>query len=191
MIRYLLLLSLFTLALGKDDNHLPLSLAPDDAMVSVETWLMPSPAHAEGLLVRYGPQWLVESVAEYRGYDLSPYPDRCGLSLISPSDLGKIVWVRQADGTHYGPCLAVDVAARQHFAWIVYNNREVAEVPNHISTMMGFKNGQWGEIYIGVCPPPADSIPAYYQPPLVLDPDPQSITPSMWPYPEQQLPGEC
>jgi len=160
-------------------------------LVTVAVWLTPSPAHAEGLLVRYGPQWLVESVAEYRGYDLTPYPDRCGLSLISPSDLGKIVWVRQADETWYGPCLAVDVAAREHFAQIVYAYWEVAEVPNHITAMMGFCCGQMGEIFIGVCPPGADSQAAWYQPPRRFDSDPQSVTPNMWPYPEQQLPETC
>src|SRR3990167_5316997 len=160
-------------------------------LVTIAVWLMPSPQHAEGLLVRYGPQWLVEAVAEYRGYDLSPYPDRCGLSLISPSDLGKIVWVRQLDGSWYGPCLAMDVAARKDFAWIVYYAQEVAEVPNSISEKMGFANGQWGEVYIGDCPPSSDSVPQVYRPPYELDKDPNSVTPSMWPYPAQQYPVNC
>lgn len=159
--------------------------------VSIATWLWPMPAHAEGLLVRYGPQWLVESVADYRGYDLFPYPDRCGLSLISPSDLGKTVWIKQADGSWYGPCLAVDVAAREHFAWIVYNNWEVAEVPNSVSDRMGFTHGQWGEIFVGACPPPEGSSPGYYQPPRAWEADPQRVTPSMWPYPAQMWPIPC
>ena len=160
-------------------------------LVSIATWLTASPTHAQGLLVRYGSQALVERVAAYRGYDLSPYPDRCGISLISPTDLGKVVWIKQADSSWYGPCLSMDTAAREHFGWIVYHNWEVAEVPNSISERMGFENGQLGEIFIGPCPPPSDSFPNYYQPPLEYENDPARITPSMYPYPEQELPQAC
>lgn len=162
-------------------------------MVTVATWLSPQPAFTEGLLVRYGPQWLVEHVAENRGYDLSPFPDRCGLSLMSPSDLGKIVWIQQADGTWYGPCLAMDVAARGDFYTVIYQYQEIAEVPNHVSERMGFCCGQWGKVYIGVCPPTfGPEVEAeLYRPPLAKDYPPFSVTPSMWPYPEQQYPEPC
>ena len=159
-------------------------------VVAIWVWLTPSPRHAQGLLVRYGPQWLVEQVAEYRGYDLSPYSDRCGVSLISPSDLGRVVWIKQADGSWYGPCLAMDAAAREHFAWIVYNNWEVAEVPNFLAEKMGFCCGQMGEIFIGICPP-VDSTPEFYRPPKIWETDPGTVTPSMYPYPAQVFPGEC
>lgn len=160
-------------------------------LVSVMTWLTPAPAHAEGLLVRYGPQWLVEQVATYREYDLSPYPERCGLSVMSPSDLGKTVWVKQADGTWFGPCLAMDVADRKNFARYVYDYGEVAELPNLLTERMGFCCGQWGEISISSCPPFPDSLPDRYIPPLKRDYNPNSITPSMWPYPAQQFPQAC
>ena len=159
-------------------------------IVAITTWLTPSPAHAEGLLVRYCPADLVEQVAAFRGYDLSPYRDRCGVSLISPADLGRVVWLRVPGGEWYGPCLAMDAANRAHFHRIVYRNREVAEVPNALAARFGFCCGAPGEIYIGRCPPDGAGEPREYRPPLALD-APDSYTPSMWPYPAQELPRQC
>lgn len=157
-------------------------------LVSVAVWLTPSPVYARGLLVRYGPAWLVEEVAHNQGYDLSPYPDRCGVSLISPADLGKIVWIHQADGTWYGPCLSVDSAARRDYYHVVYENWEVAEVPNSISAMMGFTHGQTGEIYIGACPPSDPGESAWYQPKLRLS---HAMGEPYIPTPRQEYPKEC
>lgn len=159
--------------------------------VSVITWLTPAPAHAYGRLVRYGPQYLVEANADYRGYDLSPYPERCGVAAISPANLGQIVWVRLPGGDWQGPCLAVDVAARSDFARIVYYVQEIVEVSNDIAAFFGFEYGIWGEAAFSVCPPSEASMPKSYQPRLQTDDDHSEPNPLFWPYPEQQLPQAC
>lgn len=45
-------------------------------IITVASWLTPSPRYARGLIVNYGDQSLIEANALYRGYDLSPYPNR-------------------------------------------------------------------------------------------------------------------
>lgn len=155
-------------------------------IVALSTWLTPMPSHAEGILLLYGSQRLVELNAEYRGYDLTPYRDRCGLSTISPSDLGKIVWIKTGSGW-YGPCPAVDVAATRDFYKIVYETQEVAELARPQMEMFG-KLVTWGEVFVGNCPD--DSVPSQlYRPPLELVKPYRE--PSMWPYPAQQIPSGC
>lgn len=159
--------------------------------VCVATWMTPAPRHTYGRLVRYGPQSLIEANAEYRGYDLSPYPHRCGVAAISPANLGQIVWLRLPSGEWQGPCLAVDVAARSDFARIVYHVQEIAEVPDRLAELFGFENGAWGEAAFSACPPSEPSMPKQYQPRLQTDDDHSESSPLFWPYPEQQLPQEC
>lgn len=50
------------------------------------------------------------------------------MSAISPSDLGKIFWLRVPDGEWIGGCLAVDVGARVDFANQIAIG-EIAEAP--------------------------------------------------------------
>jgi len=147
------------------------------------------PTHAEGLLVAYGSQGLVEANAEYRGYDLSPYWQRCGVATMSPADLGKIIWLKVDGGEWLGPCLAVDVAAQVDFDRIVYKMHEVAEVPFWMAEMMGFENGGWGQVYIGDCSPGDGSVAQTYAP---LKTEWQGeARPLFWPYPTQELPRDC
>ncbi len=159
-------------------------------LVSVETWMTPAPRHAEGLLVYYGPDWLAEANADYRGYSLNGFRDRCGLAVMSPADVGKVVWVRLLSGEWYGPCLAVDVGARHDFYDLVYMKREVAEVTTTLRDLLKFKYGSsgWGEIYVGLCPPEGESKAEEYQPLLSYSQEP---SPTFWPYPKQQWPMEC
>lgn len=163
-------------------------------LVAVSTWLTASPQHAEGLLVYYGSDRLARSNAEYRGYDITLYKDNCGLSVISPSDLGKIVWVKIYTGESYywyGPCLGVDVAARRDFHRIVYRNQEVAEISRTLRDKLNFTHGKWGEIYIGLCPPlPGQSIPRRYIPPLHFDYSGEMRNPYIR-WPKQQSPASC
>lgn len=158
-------------------------------LVSVSTWMTAAPHHAEGLIVLYGNDHLAKANAEYRGYDLSKFKQRCGLAVMSPSDLGKVVWVKDATGEWYGPCLAVDVGARHDFYDLIYVKHEVAEVTETLAKRLRFPHGSsiWGEIFIGQCPPPIWSEPREYRPKLVFDNSPT-------PYREwnkQQYPIEC
>lgn len=156
-------------------------------------WLTPLPQHAQGKLVYYSEQWLFESVAEFRGYDLSPYHERCGIAAMSPADLGRIAWVRVDGQPWYGPCLVVDVADRAHFARAVYYIGEVAEVSGRVRELFGFRSGADGYVWIGACPPALDALPPAetYFPPLEIDTLEPERQYSMWPYPPQELPTGC
>lgn len=160
-------------------------------IIALSTWLTPMPQHAYGRIVYYGPDYMAQANADYRGYDLSDMRDECGLSVISPSDLGKLVWVKLPSGLWYGPCLAVDVAARGDFDNIVYVNHEVAEVTFTLAELLGVHYGasQWGTVWIGQCPPRyPSSAPLEYQPPRLYDNIP---SPLFWPYPTQMKVIDC
>lgn len=163
--------------------------------VSVKTWLTPSPVYSKGWVVLYGSQRLVEANAEYRGYDLAPYRERCGLSVMSPSDLGKIVWLRDTDQHKwYGPCLAVDVGARRDYYRLIYEKGEIAEVSKVVADVMGFEFGERAEMYIGYCPPKDIDLvtvkPRPHMPELAWDVWGEK-NPNFWPFPEQQMPKTC
>lgn len=154
-------------------------------------WLTPLPQHAEGKLVYYGSQALVEANADWHSYDLSPYRDRCGGALMSPANLGHIFWVRVPGRNWYGPCLSVDVAQRSHFYDYVYRVKDIAEVASNIRDLYGFVHGINGEVWVGACPPLDRSQPEPYLPPISWDFAPFERTPSFYPYPPQELPVRC
>lgn len=158
-------------------------------IVALSTWLTPMPQHAQGLFVYYGSQRLIEANAAYHGYDLSPYRDRCGVSIISPDDLGRVVWLRIGN-EWYGPCLGVDVASMRDFYNIVYRNGEVAELAEPQRSHFGFGSSAPSEIFVGECPPDSESQPLPYFPQLNFAPA-GTIEPAMYPYPAQEWPGEC
>lgn len=161
-------------------------------ILAVASWIVPQPVHSVGLLVTYGGQDLVQANADWHGYDLAPYPGRCGLSGISPAMLGRIAWVR-TDGRWIGPCLVLDVVARSDAYESIYLRQEVAEVSRATAAQLGFVYGAPGEVWFGVCPPKDDAEPASaYRPPLAFDRAPFDQTPSFYPYPAQQLPhSDC
>jgi hypothetical protein len=154
-------------------------------LISISTWLTPSPVHAKGLLVNYGNQQIVEANALYRGYDLSFYPNRCGGSAISPADLGKVFYVKLPNGEWYGACLFVDVGARVDFANQI-SIGEVAELPDWMLAKFDKYFSAEGEIYIGSCPNKY-SIPQYYKPVITYSNEPHPYIP----YPKQQRPPIC
>lgn len=148
-----------------------------------------APHHSKGLLVLYGNDSLAKANAEYRNYDITNFHQDCGVALMSPADLGKIVWIRLPDGSYYGPCLSIDTGARHDFYDLIYVKHEIAEVTETLAKRLRFPHGSsaQGEIYIGQCPPPAWSEPREYQPKLVFSNEPT-------PYREwnkQQHPIEC
>ena len=164
-------------------------------MITVQTWLTPLPQYAQGKLVYYGRQYLVEANAEYRNYDLSYYRDRCGGSAMSPADLGKIWWFRldSEPSGWYGPCLFVDVAARQHFRYYVQGVEEIVEIGDPQRKMLGdFGSQMWGVVWVGRCPPSSiEYEPSRYDLTVEWDRYPYEPTPSFYPYQAQELPMQC
>jgi hypothetical protein len=165
----------------------PVYLAPD-VLISVDTWMTPMPTHSKGLLVYYGPQWLIQANADYRGYDLSPYNNRCGVSAISPSDIGKVVWLR-VETDWFGPCLTIDVGARHDYPTQVYKTGEIAEVADWMRDMFRFPYGSSrpGEVYVGLCPPAEESQARFYRPEPAWSPEPSPL----FHVPPQQYPIDC
>lgn len=159
-------------------------------LISVTTWTTPQPRLSAGLLVNYGSSQLIEDQAWFRGYDLGPYRERCGLASISPAHLGSIAWVWTPGHAPYGPCLVVDVMARHHAYRGIYLLGEVAEVPRPLARRLGFENGAQGFVWFGACPPPAWAEPQAYRPLLQFDHGGERH-PQFWPYPEQERPGHC
>lgn len=143
------------------------------------------PTHSRGLIVSYGDDSVLLATANYRGYDVSPYKDT--ISGISPADLGKVAWIKLDNGW-YGPLLIVDAGARHHFYDLVYVKHEIAEVGNRLRALMQFTYSEQGEVYVGLCPPTADSIAVRYQPYLKFS-DEGGLTWREWP--RQEKPVKC
>lgn len=162
------------------------------ALVTIKVWSTPLPADIPvyGKLVNYGSQSVVEANARWRGYDLSPYHERCGGALLSPSDLGKVFWVR-VDEDWVGPCLSVDAAARADFALLAGEWRDIVEVGGVLPDRLGFEYGAWGHVYVGLCPPEQVSREHIYDPVLAYDWHSQEPHVSFYPYPQQQYPVDC
>ena len=144
-------------------------------LVAAFVWFTPSPRHAYGLIVNYGNQHMVEINADYRGYDLSFYPDRCGGSAISRADIGKMFWVKLPGGRWYGGCLFVDVGARHDFPDQIKRG-EIAELPDWMLEKFDKYYSVWGEIYIGQCPPRGGT-PQRYSPELIYRNDGYNYVP--------------
>ena len=102
-------------------------------LVSHDTWMTGHPPYSEGAATFYAPN-VMEGTARYRGMDLDGYVD--GVSLMSPSDIGKVVWIRY-NGVWEGPFLSVDTAQQNHMCQAIQTRGEVVEV--------GYKTAKrWG-----------------------------------------------
>jgi len=154
-------------------------------LISISSWMTPSPVHATGLLVNYGDQNLIELNAKFRGYDLSPYFMRCGGSAISPADLGKAFYVKLPSGEWYGACLFVDVGARVDFANQIAIG-EVAELPDWMLAMFGKYYSAQSEIYVGECPRWGTTAKPF-KPKITHSFEPHPYIE----YPRQQVPPKC
>lgn len=95
-------------------------------MITEESWMIPHPTHSVGRAVWYAPG-VMRSTALARGYSLDGYVD--GVSLLSPSDVGETVWMRQSGDVEWeGPYLVVDCAQINHHFAAAYYNKETVEV---------------------------------------------------------------
>jgi len=105
-------------------------------MVSVRTWYTPAPPYAKGASVWYAPN-VMEATAHYRQLSLEGYVD--GVSLMSPSDIGRTVWLRRPGYDWEGPFLVVDCAQRDDIYPVIMERGEIVEV--------GFQTAaRWGMI---------------------------------------------
>ena len=102
-------------------------------LVTYDTWMTGHPIYGSGGATFYAP-WLMEGTARYRELDLTGYVD--GVSLMSPSDIGRDVWIKH-NGVWEGPFLSVDTAQQNHMCQAVQTRGEVVEV--------GYRTAQrWG-----------------------------------------------
>ena len=94
-------------------------------LISNASWFADHPDYSFGRAVFYAPG-LMEATAAWRELSLDGYLD--GVSLFSPSDIGKTVWLRRSGLEWEGPFLVVDCAAQTDLYSVVFYNREVVEV---------------------------------------------------------------
>ena len=125
-------------------------------VVTLAFWLTPMPRHSAGWIVNYGSPRVSEANATFRGYSLEGFV--CGAAVMSPSDLGKIVWVREVrevggeDAAWHGPCLAVDVSSRKDFYPYVMQG-EILEIDRNLADHFGMRSSMRGEVWKDPCPP--------------------------------------
>ena len=105
--------------------------------ITLKTWFTPAPEYMEGNAVWYSPQ-LMEATAIYRGLSLKGYLD--GVSLMSPADIGKTVWINHPDLGWEGPYLVVDCAQQNHMYGVLVSRDEVVEVGYETAMRWGMVN---------------------------------------------------
>ena len=162
----------------------------EGTVVTYETWMTPLAGHRTGWLTVYGSQQTVEANADFRGYDLSLSPRRCGLAALSPAMLGQIVWVRPDPHSPWEMCYVVDVVSRVD--WHAYTDAGyLADLPRWLIQEWGTNYGLEGEFALGSCPPGELSVARPHVPQYAVDPERPVRPYSGWPYPQQQQPVEC
>ena len=141
-------------------------------MISNRTWFLPAPVHYVGKAAFYAPG-LMEATADLRGLSLEGFVD--GVSLMSPADIGSVVWIRRPGHEWEGPFLSVDSARRSDLYGVVVHRGEAVEVGFETARSWGMVSGRAGswiahswiipevEIWKGRCPPPDLGIPEDYR----------------------------
>ncbi len=126
------------------------SINPDlcvPGLPTIESWFTPAPPYTVGASVWYNPR-LMEATAEFRGMSLEGFVD--GVSLMSPSDIGRTVWLRRPDHDWEGPFLVVDCARRGDIWPVIMYNGEIVEVGFQTAVKWGlvearqYRNGEYG-----------------------------------------------
>jgi hypothetical protein len=108
--------------------------------ITWQTWFTSAPQHSIGNSVYYAPG-VMEATAEYRELDLEGFLD--GVSLMSPADIGKTVWIKHPEHGWEGPFLSVDCAQQNDMYNAVVYRGEVIEV--------GFVTAEkWGMVIQGM-----------------------------------------
>jgi len=94
-------------------------------MISNSSYFLPSPQYHYGRATFYT-EGRMEATAHARGMSLDGYLD--GVSLMSPANLGDVVWLRPEGQEWTGPYLVVDCAQRDDTLLILGGRDEAVEV---------------------------------------------------------------
>ena len=139
--------------------------------ISSETWWTPAPQHSVGKAVWYAP-YLMNATAEWRGQNLDGFVD--GVAMMSPADIGQVVWLKRPNLAWEGPFLVVDVSSTIHMWTTITKNEEVVEVGFNTALSWGLVEGDANnysinaymvrdvEVYKGLHPPFESSEPVDY-----------------------------
>jgi len=125
--------------------------------VSHRTWMMPFPQYVIGWASYYSPG-LMQHQVTYRGVDLSTGPYLGGVSLMSPADLLKPVWIKLPGSDIWeGPYISVDASGREHYCVNIYERNLVVEVSWETWQSWG-RDDSMGpvpgvEVWVGSLPP--------------------------------------
>lgn len=103
--------------------------------ITNDTWMTPAPNYIEGKMVFYGPN-VMRATAEYRDIDYEEMGCIDGVSLMSPIDIGKKVWIKVENKWH-GPFCSVDCARKGDMYSIVVTRDEVIEVSFNFAESLG------------------------------------------------------
>lgn len=106
-------------------------------LVTIETWYTPAPPYAYGSAVWYAPR-VMEATAAYRQLPLDGYLD--GVSLMSPSDIGRTVYLKRPGHDWEGPFLVVDCARRGDIWPVITKRGEIVEVGFQTAARWGMVN---------------------------------------------------
>lgn len=143
-----------------------------DGLITQRTYTEPAPQHTVGSVVWYA-EGVMEATAGMMGVDLSNYVD--GISLMSCTDFGAVVWLKRPGHGWEGPFIVVDCAKREHMFSAIYYVGEVAELGYKTAHAWGLVDTidgervvyQWVvtdvEVYKGDKPPPATSSAIEYR----------------------------
>ncbi len=108
-------------------------------MVTNKTWFLPSPQYTIGSAVYYA-AGVMEATASWRDMSLKGFVG--GVSLLSPADIGQVVWLRRPGEWEWeGPFLVVDCARRSDIWPIIYYRGEVVEVDFKTAIRWGMVKG--------------------------------------------------
>lgn len=130
--------------------------------ISSETWWTPAPRHSYAKAVWYAP-YLMDATARWRGQDLEGFMG--GVAMMSPADIGQVVWLKRPDLSWEGPYLVVDVSSSIHMWTTITQVGEVVEVDWQTAQRWGMVEGNKNsysineymirdvEVYKGLHPP--------------------------------------
>ena len=128
----------------------------EEHLVTYKTWMTGHPIYSTGAATFYAPN-IMTGTARYRGLSLEGFVD--GVSLMSPSDIGKSVWIKH-DGVWEGPFLNVDTAQQNHMCQAVQTRGEVVEVGYRTAQRWGMTD--WPKVYEWKTPVEVSLIPPVY-----------------------------
>jgi len=120
-------------------------------LITLAQWMTPAPIYSRGGAVWYAPG-VMEANCQYRGYDMDRFED--GVAMMSPSDLGKTVWLRPLGQDWQGPFIVCDCGVRGQVYEMVTVRGEVVEVGWSTAERwgMGPFDGGWKtevEVFVG------------------------------------------